>query len=227
MTLLAHETDVRFPSLARGEARAHRVPAVRATKESLGGYGEVVADYARHEVAIVPWPLSGWRKLHPGTGVEGGITEGAFEMFREGDLLFARNDAVSRSYIIGWYGDPGTASREAAVAERSRVFTHEANYHPDGGQIWFPRGGRSFVALLAKPGDDVRPDDFVAFHFDGTFGLHIAPGVWHQPAAPSPTSEESDDRIVFDNKQGRVHGCVDVDFLREFGCYLEVPLTAP
>ena len=221
MTLLAHETDVSFPSLARGEARAHRVPLLRASAESLRGYGEVVTDFARHEVSLVPWPLAGWRTLHPGTGVEGGVTEGAFEMYREGELLFARNDAVSRSYIIGWFADPGTASKDAKGAvDRSRIYTHEANYHPDGGQIWFPRGGQPFVALLAKPGDDVRPESFTAFHFDGSFGLQIAPGVWHQPAAPVGEG------IVFDNKQGRVHACVDVDFLREFGCYLEVPLVA-
>lgn len=220
MTLLASQLDVRFPSIARGEARVHRVPSVRASRESLEGYGEIVADYAAHPVTIVPWPTAGRRPLHPGTGAEGGVAEGAFEMHREGQILFARNDAVSRSYIIGWYADPGTASIHAPAADTSRVFTHEANYHPDGGQIWFPRGRRPFVALLAKPGDEVTPADFVAFHFDGSFGLQIAPGVWHQPAAPITES------IVFDNKQGRVHACVDVDFLGEFGCYLEVPLTA-
>ncbi len=220
MTLLAHQTDVRFPSIAAGAAKVHRVPVVQATRQSLQGYGEVVEDFATHRVAIVPWPTSGWRKLHPGTGIEGGVTEGSFEMHREGELLFARNDAVSRSYIIGWYADPGTASRDRAPAQRQTLYTHEANYHPDGGQIWFPRGGQPFVALLAHPGDDVRPDDFVAFAFDGSFGLHILPGVWHQPAAPT------EDRIAFDNKQGRVHACVDVDFLEEFGCYLEVPLRS-
>src|SRR5262245_25170902 len=209
MTLLASQLDVRFPSIARGEARVHRVRSVRASRESLEGYGEIVADYAAHQVTIVPWPTQGRRPLHPGTGVEGGVVEGAFEMHREGQILFARNDAVSRSYIIGWYADPGTASIHASPADTSRIFTHEANYHPDGGQIWFPRGNKPFVALLAKPGDEVTPDAFVAFHFDGSFGLQIAPGVWHQPAAPIT------DRIVFDNKQGRVHACVDVDFLGE------------
>jgi ureidoglycolate lyase/seryl-tRNA synthetase len=220
MTLLANQLDVRFPSIARGEARVHRVRAVRASREALDGYGEIVADYAAHQVTIVPWPTRGRRRLHPGTGIEGGVTEGAFEMHAEGEILFARNDAVARSYIIGWYADPATARVHAPAADKRRIFTHEANYHPDGGQIWFPRGGQPFVALLAKPGDDVTPDDFVAFHFDGSFGLQIAPGVWHQPAAPVA------DRIVFDNKQGRVHACVDVDFLGEFGCYLEVPLGA-
>lgn len=219
MTLLASQLDVRFPSIARGEARVHRVRAVRASRETLAGYGEVVTSFAEHAVTIVPWPLQGRRKLHPGTGIEGGVTEGAFEMHREGEILFARNDAVSRSYIIGWYTDPGTASIHARPSDTDRIFTHEANYHPDGGQIWFPRGNMPFVALLAKAGDDVSPEDFVAFQFDGSFGIQISPGVWHQPAAPI------EDRIVFDNKQGRVHACVDVDFLAEFGCYLEVPLA--
>ena len=31
---------------------------------------------------------------------------------------------------------------------------------------------------------------------------------------------------VFDDKQGRVHACVAVDFVSEFGWCLEVPLLA-
>jgi len=29
---------------------------------------------------------------------------------------------------------------------------------------------------------------------------------------------------MFDDKQGRVHACIAVDLVSEFGCYLEVPL---
>lgn len=57
--------------------------------------------------------------------------------------------------------------------DTSRIYTHEANYHPDGGHIFSPRAAAGFVALLAKPGDDVTPDDFIAFHchcFIGEFG---------------------------------------------------------
>ncbi|MEC9466099.1 MAG: ureidoglycolate lyase, partial [Myxococcota bacterium] len=97
----------------------------------------------------------------------------------------------------------------------------EANYHPDGGQIFFHRDGEPFVALLAKPGDDIRPEDFVAFYFDGSFGVQIFPNVWHQPLFPR------DDGMVFNNKQGRVHACVSVDFIGEFQTYLAVPLTPP
>ena len=33
---------------------------------------------------------------------------------------------------------------------------------------------------LAKPGDDVKPEDFVCFRFDGAKGLYIHPNVWHE-----------------------------------------------
>jgi ureidoglycolate lyase/seryl-tRNA synthetase len=48
--------------------------------------------------------------------------------------------------------------------------------------------------------------------------VHIDAGVWHQPVFPIA------DRAVFDDKQGRVHACVSVDFVAEFGGYLEVRL---
>jgi ureidoglycolate lyase len=73
--------------------------------------------------------------------------------------------------------------------------------------------------VLAKPTDDVKPEDFVAFYCDGSFGIQILPEVWHQPGAPIGP------RMTIDNKQGRVHACVDFNALTEFGCYLEVPLA--
>jgi ureidoglycolate lyase/seryl-tRNA synthetase len=36
-----------------------------------------------------------------------------------------------------------------------------------------------------------------------------------------------DSSALFDDKQGRVHACIAIDFVTEFGCYLEVPLIAP
>ena len=207
-----------MPSLAKGEVRAHRVPWVEATPQSLQGYGRVVTDFAREAVTIVTWPQPDWRPIVAGTGNEGGIVEDYFAMERHGEIQHAVNRAVGRSYITGWYADPATASGTHEPSDTSRIYTHEANYHPDGGQIFFPRSGTPFVALLARTGDDVRPEDFVAFRCDGSFGIHIDPGVWHQPVFPlAPVA-------VFDDKQGRVHACVAVDFVSEFGCYLEVPL---
>jgi ureidoglycolate lyase len=207
-----------MPSLAKSEVRAHRVPWIEATQQSLHGYGRVVADFAREAVTIVTWPQPDWRPIVTGTGNEGGIVEDCFAMERHGEIQHAVNRAVGRSYITGWYADPATASNTREPSDTSRIYTHEANYHPDGGQIFFPRGGTPFVALLATAGDNVRPDDFVAFRCDGTFGIHIDPGVWHQPVFPLVPE------AVFDDKQGRVHACVAVDFVSEFGCYLEVPL---
>ncbi len=206
------------PSLATGAVRAHRVPLVIANAEALQGFGHIVADFAAGLVTIVTWPQPGWRPVVPGTGNEGGIVEDRFEMVRRGEVQHAVNHAVGRSYITGWFSDPATAAEDQAPRDTSRIYTHEANYHPDGGQIFSPLDGAAFVALLAKPGDDITPDDFVAFYCDGSFGLHIDPGVWHQPVFP--VSE----RASFDNKQGRVHCCIAVDFITEFGCYLEVPL---
>ena len=126
-----------------------------------------------------------------------------------------------RSYITGWYADPATAAEDREAADTSRIYTHEANYHPVGSQIFCPRDGAAFIALLARPVDDVKPEDFVAFYCDGTFGIHIDPNVWHQPVFPLSSS------ALFDDRQGRVHACVAIDFVSEFGCYLEVPLSAP
>lgn len=222
MTLLAHQTDVRFPSIARGEARTHRLPLRAASAESLKGFAEIVPDFAAAEVIAQPWPLRGRRPMSPGvSGNEAGYVEGAFSMWAEGGLLFGRNEAVKRAYIIGWYDDPAEARADRAPASRDKLYIYQANYHPDGGQIWCPRDGTPFVAVLAKPTDEVRPEDFVAFYCDGRFGIQILPEVWHQPAAPVGP------RMVVDNKQGRVHACVDFDALAEFGCYLEVPVIAP
>lgn len=207
-----------LPSIEGGAARAHRAPLVVADADSLRGYGHRVPDFAAGQVTIVTWPQPGWRPVVPGTGNEGGIVEDRFEMVRRGEVQHAVNHAVGRSYVTGWFADPATASKARAPVDTSRLYTHEANYHPDGGQIFSPRDAAPFVALLAKPGDDVTPDDFVAFYCDGSFGLHIDPGVWHQPVFPIG------DRASFDDKQGRVHCCIAVNFVSEFGCYVEVPL---
>ncbi len=61
----------------------------------------------------------------------------------------------------------------------------------------------------------------MAFACDGRAGLHVDPGVWHQPVFPLA------DRATFDDLQGRVHACVSCSFVAEFGLYLAVPLREP
>jgi ureidoglycolate lyase len=210
----------RPPSIRQAGIGVFRVPLRPATAETLRGFARIVHDFATAEVEIVPWPVVGRRPLDSGTGVGGGVTEGKFEFTRVGDFQYAHNHAVAGRYVTGWYADPATASEAAPTGDWSRIYTTEANYHPDGSQVFYPRDRTPFIALLALPGDDVRPDDFVAFACDGSFGIDVLPGVWHQPVYPlrSPA--------VFDDKQGRVHACVSVDFLREFRTYLEIPLRA-
>ena len=74
---------------------------------------------------------------------------------------------------------------------------------------------------LALPGDDVTPEQFVAFWFDGSQGLYIHPNVWHEAVFPLA------ERASFDDRQGAVHARVSVNFVEEFDCYLAVPLRAP
>jgi hypothetical protein len=212
---------MRMPSLHDDQVRVHPVPILEATHETLCGYATLAPMFAGTDVEIVTWPASGWRPIDPGTGNQGGTTEGSFEIFRAGNLLYAHNHAVDGHYITGWFDDPATASETAVPDDLSHVLVCEANYHPDGGQLFFSRDGLPFVALLARPGDDVRPEDFTAFYCDGRMGLNLLPGVWHQPVYPLA------DRAVFDNRQGRVHACVSVDFVKEFGVYLSVPLRDP
>ena len=92
-----------------------------------------------------------------------------------GEIQFATSRAMGRSYIAGWYVDPATAAEDRAVVDTSGIYAHETNYHSDGGQIFCPCDGAAFIALLARPGDDVKPGDLVAFYRDGIFGIHIEP----------------------------------------------------
>ena len=65
------------------------------------------------------------------------------------------------------------------------------------------------------------PESFIAFRCDGRRGLYIRPNVWHGAFVPDA------DEATFLDRQGRVHARVSVDFPKEFGCYLDVPLDAP
>jgi len=195
------------------------VPIVQASAKSLQGFGELVADYKNHQVEIVTWPAQGWRSVDNGTGDEGGYAEGIFKFWWEGDVLLGENESVNDSYVLGWSKEPCEASRENLKADRSQLLMWHANYHPDGAQLFFPLDGRPFVAAFAKPGDDMTPSDWVAFYFDGSAGVCIHPGVWHEAIVPLTDSAR------FYDKQGRVHARVSCDFGKEFGVLISIPLT--
>jgi len=149
---------------------------------------------------------------------------GHFRVRWVGNILYSDNFAVGVSFKVGLpYG------KLLKEGPRNYILIRDANYHPDSGQVFFPPpAGRPYILLLAKAdaGDDIRPEHFRAFYFDGNVGFHIAPGVWHFSPyiQPSPGSDGKAE-MTFDNKQGSVFACVAADTVKEFGVYLKVPLT--
>ncbi len=194
------------------------VPLVIATESSTAGYGALVENPASFEIEIVRWPAQGWRPVDEGTGDEGGVVEGTFETRWQGDVLMAKNKAVGGHYVLGWNRDPQEASEVSQSAPRDRILLWHLNYHPDGGQLFYPLDGRPFVVPVALPGDDIRPEQVIAFWCDGSKGLYIHPNIWHEGVFPTAETQS------FGDRQGRVHARVSCDLGVEFGIYLSVPL---
>ena len=204
-----------------GVRRVHDTPLVVATPARLEGYGLLVDEPKTFPIEIVRWPAQGWRPIDAGSGDQGGVTEGLFEFCWKGATLYARNHAVGDSYLFGWSNWPEEAAAEPPAKPRERALIWRANYHPDGGQLFYPLKGQSFVVPLALPGDDVTPEKFVSFWCDGRSALYLHPNVWHGAIVPL------DDEAEFLDRQGRVHARVSVNFVSEFGCYLGAPLRRP
>jgi hypothetical protein len=66
--------------------------------------------------------------------------------------------------------DPQDAHSERET-DPDRILLWHANYHPDGGQLFFPLDRAPFVVPPARAGDDVKPEEFVCFRVDGSRGL--------------------------------------------------------
>ncbi|MHB1508413.1 MAG: ureidoglycolate lyase [Acidimicrobiales bacterium] len=203
-----------------GVRKVYETPVVLASDATLAGYGCLVEDPRELTVEIVRWPAQGWRSVDENSGDQGGVTEGLFEFWWKGETLFARNNAVGDSYLFGWSNWPEEA-KTSGDALRERALIWRANYHPDGGQLFYPMNGEQFVVPLALPGDDVTPERFVSFFLDGSCGLYVKPNVWHGAVVPLQDHAQLLDR------QGRVHARVSVDFPKEFGCYLATALARP
>lgn len=193
------------------------MPIVDATDDSLEGFGRLVTDPAQCKVEIVRWPAQGTRPVDEDTGDEAGTTQGTFVSEWKGDILYGRNEAVSGHYILAYATDPALA-REDHLRPPSRMLLWHANYHPDGGQLFFPLENRPFYVPLALPGDDVTPQRFTCFRFAGDRGLYIHPNIWHEGVFTASGRQR------FFDQQGAVHARVSVDFAREFGCLLEARL---
>jgi hypothetical protein len=198
------------------------VPLLKASSETLENYGELVDDYHDYPVEIVTWPSQGRRPVDSGTGNEAGTVSGTFDFWWEGDYLYGKNHAVNDQYLLGWSKNPGEAQKDPQnFVDHERVLLWHVNYHPDGGQLFYPLDGLPFVVPLALPGDDVKPSDFVAFYVDGGKGLYIHPNVWHEGVFPLT------EKASFYDKQGKVHARISCNIAQEFGVFLAVPLKCP
>ncbi|MFT5260516.1 MAG: ureidoglycolate lyase [Saprospiraceae bacterium] len=193
------------------------VPLIKATDESVKGYGQLVDSHEGFEIEIATWPAPDWRPVDEGTGNEAGHVEGTFESEWHGDVLMGINDAVGGHYVLGWSTDPQNASDKQATVAREQVLLWHFNYHPDGGQLFFPLDNKPFVLPLALPGDDLTPEKVVAFWCDGSKGFYIHPNIWHEGVFPVT------DKQRFLDRQGKVHARVSCDFGEEFGVYISVP----
>ncbi|CAD6555401.1 ureidoglycolate lyase [Paraburkholderia metrosideri] len=213
---MPNEIDYLNPALPSGLRRVP-MPVVDATPATLEGYGRLVANPDDCAIEIVQWPSTGSRPIDAGTGDEAGTTEGVFVSEWRGDILYGRNEAVGGNYILAYATEPEAAREDHANAPERMLLWH-ANYHPDGGQLFFPLDHRPFYVPLALPGDDIAPEKFVCFRFDGRQGLYIHPDIWHEGVFTLEGTQR------FFDEQGAVHARVSVDFAREFGCLLEAPI---
>ena len=215
----------------------HEVPIVKASDESLMGYGRLVDDPQNFTVEngsfeIVPWPHAGWRSLDPGTGDEGGTTEGAFRLFWQDGNLFGENLALATTankYLLGLGALPDQSAEFDAppqstdIQQIDHVYVWYSDYHPDGGQMFYSQHS-PFVANLAPAlGDTIRPEDFTAFYVEAGKGLYIHPGVWHNAVYVKPEYAPTD---IF-GRQGKVHARISVRWTEEFNKVLRVPLSLP
>ena len=218
--MIANAPQYLFDPADKPSLPLHEVPLVTATDDSVQGYGCLVDHPDDIDIEIVRWPATGWRKVDEDSGDEGGWVEGIFHGEWQGDVLYGRNEAVSGHYVLGWSTtDPQLASTTQQTAPRDQVLLWHMNYHPDGGQLFFPQDRSAFVVPVALPGDDLVVEQVIALWCDGSRGLYIHPGIWHDGIFPAAQRQR------FLDRQGRVHARVSCDLAAEFGVYLSVPLV--
>lgn len=208
--------DYLNPALPAGLKRI-QVPIIKATDQSIKGYGWMIDDPDECTVEITRWPAQGWRPVDIDSGNEGGTTEGTFYSEWRGDILYGSNEAVGGKYVLGYACDPENASDESTNTPQTILSWH-ANYHPDGGQMFFPLDKKPFFVPVALPGDDVQPENFICFLCDGARGLYIHANIWHEGVFTLKGKQR------FLDRQGAVHARVSVDFAREFNCLLELKM---
>ena len=204
-----------------GVRRLHVTPLVEATEKALEGYGALVADPRSFPIEIVRWPAQGWRPIDENSGNQGGVTEGIFEFWWKGEILFARNNAVGDSYLFGWSNWPEEARAEAPAARASTLTS--------GGPTTIRTAASSSIPCMASPSSCLSPcrammSPRIDSPRSGATELAVSTSTRTSGMARSCRSA---DHAEFLDRQGRVHARVSVDFAKEFGCYLAAPLRRP
>jgi ureidoglycolate lyase len=120
-----------------GVRRTYETSLVAATNENLEGYGCLVSEPRSFPIEIVRWPAQGWRPVDQNSGDQGGVTEGVFEFWWKGEILYARNNAVGDSYLFAWSNWPEEAASEGQIRSRERAL------------IWRQLSSRRRPALLS------------------------------------------------------------------------------
>lgn len=135
MARMQEPIDYLNPNLPDGLRRIS-MPVVQATTESLKGFGRLVSDPATCQVEIVRWPSVGRRPIDLDTGDQAGTTEGVFTSEWQGDVLYGQNEAVGGHYVLAYATEPSQARKDHSQVPGRMLLWH-ANYHPDGGQLFF------------------------------------------------------------------------------------------
>ena len=212
------------------EIKEIEIPLLEATNENLKGYGYLIDNYDESNIEIVTWPKQGWREIDEGTGNEGGITQGSFEVWWDDKILYGKNNAVQHKseyeidgkYILGYSSlSQDESKKNVPYVPPKKIYMWHANYHPDGGQLFFPTQNKPFISPLALPGDDIKAEHFKAFYFDGKKGLYIHPDIWHEGVF------SINKKSSFKGKQGKVHARVSIDFKKEFNKYIYFKTELP
>jgi ureidoglycolate lyase/seryl-tRNA synthetase len=203
-----------------------------ATNESLKGLGGIVDDpneftTEKKTFEVAKWPLQGWRQLDLGTGDEAGTTEGDFHVWWQGNFFYGKNLAIATSnnfYLDGLGALPENAKHKVEE-QPDYIYLWMSDYHPDGGQLFWPHAPTPFVMCLgpASKGDDIKPEDMRAFLVPAGKGAYIHPGTWHNGFYVAPEHTKSGP-VKCLTRQGKVHARVSASWAHEFGKLLKVPL---
>ena len=130
-------------------------------------------------------------------------------------------------YLDGLGAMPEDASHDEATAagDGESIYLWMSDYHPDGGQLFWPLEPIPFVVTLGPSscGDDVTPADMRAFYVPAGRGVYFHPGTWHNGVYV----EKQYSPAAFMTRQGKVHARVSASWAAEFQTLLRVPLRLP